>query len=56
MGAALHVAASAPETLQPGLLAVAQGAFADGYSLAMLVGAVMVVSASAVILRWFPRD
>ena len=50
MGAALHVAASAPEALQPGLMAVARAAFADGYSLAMLV------SASAVILRWFPRD
>ena len=56
MVAALHVAASAPEALQPGLMAVARAAFADGYSLAMLVGATMLISASAVILRWFPRD
>jgi EmrB/QacA subfamily drug resistance transporter len=56
MGAALHVVASAPEALRPNLMGTARGAFADGYSLAMLVGAVMLVMASAVILRWFPRD
>jgi|TARA_B100000959_G_scaffold100007_1_gene105790 hypothetical protein len=37
-------------------MAVARSAFADGYSLAILVGATMLISASAVILRWFPRD
>ena len=42
--------------LQPGLMAVARSAFANGYSLAILVGATMLISASAVILRWLPRD
>ena len=56
MGAALHVAASAPEALRPELVATARGAFADGYSLAMVVGAGLLVAASAIVLRWFPRD
>ena len=56
MGAALHVAASAPEALRPDLVASARGAFADGYSLAMAVGAGLLVAASAMVLHWFPRD
>ncbi|MDG2428967.1 MAG: MFS transporter [Acidimicrobiales bacterium] len=56
MGAALQVANTAPPELQLKLVETARRAFTDGYSLAMLVGAGMVVAASIVVLRWFPRN
>ena len=56
MGAALQVANTAPPELQLKLVETARRAFTDGYSLAMPGGAGMVVAASIVVLRWFPRN
>jgi hypothetical protein len=34
----------------------ARTGFADGYSLAMTVGAVLLAITATVVFRWFPKD
>jgi EmrB/QacA subfamily drug resistance transporter len=56
VGAALHVAQQAPESVRSGLVLTARTGFAEGYSLAMMVGAALLVTTAAVVFRWFPKD
>jgi hypothetical protein len=56
VGAALHVAQQAPESLRSGLVLTAGTGFAEGFSLAMMAGAALLVTTAAVVFRWFPKD
>ena len=56
VGAALHLASMAPSDTGGTLAATARDAFASGFSLAMGVGAGMLLIVAAVVLRRFPRD
>jgi hypothetical protein len=56
VGAALHIAQQAPESLRSGLVLTAGTGFAEGFSLAMMAGAALLVTTAAVVFRWFPKD
>ncbi len=56
VGAALHVAQQAPESLRSGLVLTARTGFAEGFSLAMMAGAALLVTTASVVFRWFPKD
>ena len=42
--------------MRSGLVLTARTGFAEGYSLAMMVGAALLVTTAAVVFRWFPKD
>jgi len=46
----------APDQVRADLVQTARTGFADGYSLAMTVGAVLLVITATVVFRWFPKD
>ncbi len=56
IGAALHIVQRAPDQVRADLVQTARTGFADGYSLAMTVGAVLLVITATVVFRWFPKD
>lgn len=56
VGAALHVAQQAPESVRSSLAITARAGFAEGFSLAMTVGAALLVTIAVVVFRWFPKD
>ena len=56
VGAALHVAQQAPESVRSSLMITARAGFAEGFSLAMTVGAALLVTIAVVVFRWFPKD
>jgi hypothetical protein len=56
VGAALHVAQQAPESVRSSLVITARAGFAEGFSLAMTVGAALLATIAVVVFRWFPKD